>query len=55
MELTRVLGQEPLLRLGPGGMESRRNIDSALSSGQLALGGWPRPSLKWQLWQEREL
>ena len=38
-----------------GGMESRRNIDSAVSAGKFAAGGWPRPSFRWQLWQEREL
>src|SRR5665647_1748698 len=36
-------------------MERRRNIDSAVSPGKFAAGGRPRPSFKWQLWQEREL
>src|SRR6185503_19014924 len=38
-----------------GGVASRRNIDSAVSAGKFAAGGWPRPSFRWQLWQEREL
>src|SRR5665648_1281002 len=38
-----------------GGMDKRRNIDSAVSAGKFAAGGWPRPSFRWQLWQEREL
>src|SRR3990170_4970020 len=38
-----------------GGMDRRKNIDSAVSAGKFAAGGRPRPSLRWQLWQEREL
>ena len=35
------------------GTDRRRNIETALSSGPA--GGWPRPSLRWQRWQERAL
>src|SRR3546814_11955926 len=34
-----------------GGMLRRRNMDTAESSAEV--GGWPRPSFRWQRWQER--
>src|SRR3569833_564151 len=36
-----------------GGTERRRNIDTPSSAAPI--GGWPRPSLRWQFWQPREL
>src|SRR3546814_92649 len=36
-----------------GGMLRRRNMDTAESSAEV--GGWPRPSFRWQRWQERAL
>src|SRR3546814_11852409 len=36
-----------------GGMLRRRNIETAESSAED--GGWPRPSFRWQRWQERAL
>src|SRR3569833_2399341 len=36
-----------------GGTETRRNIDTPSSAAPI--GGWPRPSFRWQFWQPREL
>ncbi len=55
MVLTRCSASRRFCSSFCGGMERRRNIDSAVSAGKFAAGGCPRPSFRWQLWQEREL
>ena len=43
-----MLGKPSVLLFVLWGNAQARNIETASSSGQLAAGGWPRPSLRWQ-------
>lgn len=51
--LSRKASSSAMSGLPVAGTDTRRNIDTASSSGPS--GGWPRPSFRWQLWQPREL